>query len=176
MPVFFVGFSCEGDDSEDKGNNSDNDDNNDDSQGPDESPPWISSECIGRDQAQLLGISLIVDGEETEMPAIVFSTDVLAIAMEYSDESCKIEGGLIFINASDKDAELTDLIRYHYDIEEIGCSSAEDGPFYLYINPIDFILPEGVERNFPMEFRLVDYCYSASKPEYLPLDFTVVEE
>jgi len=142
-------------------------------------PPIPPAECKGNVAPKLLGITLIVNGVETDMPATVLITDTIAIAMKYSDTNCNLDSGKIRITASDEDNELQglDTLNYHYyPIENIGCSSAETGaPYYVEIDPSDYFLPQGVERNYPWQFRLLDSCNYESQPEYLPLDFTVTE-
>lgn len=133
--------------------------------------------CEGTSGPHLLGITLYVNGEKVKMPAQVRSTDELKIAMKYSDADCNIAGGFIQITANEHDPkvfELIDIIQHYYDIETIGCSSREEGhPYFLNIDPNDYLLPEGLNRTLPMELLLDDMCGFPSHPYSLPLDFTV---
>jgi hypothetical protein len=140
---------------------------------------YYPPECEENIWPLLLSVVLIVNGEETEMPTTVFTTDELAIAMEYSDQDCNLMGGEILIIPNNDDpnySALDKIMRHHYKLETIGCSSAQEGePYILNINPLDYLLPGWLERALPMQFHLFDACYFSSDP-FLPLDFTVVEE
>jgi len=136
--------------------------------------------CEGTESPMLLGVELIVNGEQTTMPATVLITDQLEIAMEYYDADCNLNGGNIRIlpdTLEPKYGELDDYLYHIYFITNSGCSSDQEGaPYYLNITPTDYLLPTNLERTLPLEFHLEDVCGFPSQPFFLPLDFTVVEK
>jgi len=133
--------------------------------------------CDNRNKPLLQGISLIVNNKEVEMPAVVRTTDNVKIAMNYFDKDCDLVGGYIEIKPDSNEPDtLDDILRHYYTIANIGCSSEEEGkPYFLSIDPIDYLLPADLKRTLPMEFSLEDSCTYESKPFFLPLDFTVTD-
>ena len=182
--AFLIGtswlLSCQtGDDEDDNDVDSDDDDN--DSGDDDDSNETPDPECDDTHLSQLLGISLKVNGNYVEMPAQVKTTDELILEMEYADEDCNLEGGRIRISPDQLDPQLFALDEYlHHTYKigpEIGCSSDKEGkPYSLELDPNEYLLPENLERTLPMDLRLSDRCHFACVPDYLPLDFTVVED
>jgi len=164
--LFLTLFSCGGDDD-------DNQSSDDDNGAPEPNPG-----CAGDAQPEFLGLALIVNGVEVETPATILTTDEMQLAIEYSDADCNVDGGEIYSNNStSQDSDLFDYISHYYKLENTGCSTEELGhPYYLMIDPHDFLLPEGLVRTAPINFHLYDVCFSCSIPDRIPLDFTVVEE
>ena len=159
----------------------DDDDDDTDSGDDDDSNTTADPECDDTHLSQLLGISLKVNGSYVEMPAEVKTSDELTIEMEYADEDCNLEGGHIRISPAPWDPQfhaLDEYLYHTYDIgSEIGCSSEKEGkPYSLELDPSGYIIPEDLQRTFPMDLRLSDRCAFACVPDYLPLDFTVVED
>jgi hypothetical protein len=129
--------------------------------------------CDNRRRPLLQGLSLIVNNKNVKMPAVVRTTDNVKIAVQYSDADCDLEGGRIWIESDSGD--IVDLI-HGYTIGPIGCSSKEEGkPYFLTIDPMDYLLPEGLERTLPLQLYMEDSCTYTSKPFFLPLDFTVTD-
>lgn len=146
-------------------------------------PSWEGSpeECDHDHSPDLVEVKLLINGVETDMPVTVLTTDEIQLAIEYSDGECNLEGGTVVIYADPEDPkhyELDQLIEHFYTIENIGCSSEEEGhPYYQSIDPLDYLLPEGLVRALPMLLRLFDNCmYTIGSYNILPLDFTVVKE
>ena len=175
--IFFVacGFNdkSDGDDSDDQVEDDDNDDDIVD----DDNEPG----CENSRRPELLGITLRVNGETVEMGVTVTLDDTLAVALEYADPGCDLGGGRINTRADEREPfliEINNNILWHYLIsDDIGCSSADEGAPYLHqLDPNDYLLPDWVTREYPIHFALYDKCDNVSDPNFLPLDFTVVDE
>ena len=156
------------------------DDDEDTYSGDDDDSTWDPDpECDPTIRPQLLGLSLRVNGVLVEMPADVKVTDELIVEMEYADEDCNLEGGRVLITIDPEEPSLfslDELIRYYYDIgSDVGCSSEESGPYPIALDPNDYIIPDDLERIYPLHFKMRDICKN-SDPFWLPLDFTVVTD
>jgi hypothetical protein len=180
MIAGFLAANCSNGDSSDEETRIDDDDDNDDDDDDDDDQTSGGDEFCDNINigALLMSLTLLINDVAVEMPATVLTTDSLAIAMEYSDAECNLEGGFIMISpdmSEEQIGPLQDLIHDHYSTDGIGCSSEVDGPFVLDLDPFHFLLPEGLERQYPMIYYLSDECGAASEPKFLPLDFTVIE-
>ena len=178
--MFFIACDKDDEDSADAGDDDDDDDdNNDDSDG---NP---ATECEDHTYPDILSITLIVNNEETEMPATVDVEDTLAIEFEYADPDCDFFGFLddpylrTFPFALEpQNLELTEYLDHRYFLEpdKMGCSSAEFGaPYHLDIDPVDYLLPPDLHREYPLDVILKDSC-GLCNMDHAHLDFTVVAD
>ncbi len=169
----------EGADDDDVGDDDDTDGNDDDDSSSDNDNP----ECDSNVYPVLISVALIVNGVETQMPTTVQATDALAIAFEYSDEDCNLDdvgsdygegyGGRVDIRWNTLE-DLPIEVHAYWLSNDIDCSSEEKGaPYFLEIDPNDYIPANGYVRQYPLRMTLFDNCGSGSNR--LEIDFTVEE-
>lgn len=122
----------------------------------------------------------MVNGIAVEMPATVNLSDSLTVAIEYEDPDCNLIGGRIVIHPNYYETyrdEMQEIIQGVYILDEIGCSSIEEGePFILQLDPNNYYFPPPITRSYPFEMNMSDICLNINdKTETQYLDFTVVE-
>ncbi len=127
------------------------------------------TECEGpTHHPVILDYYLLVNGEIAEQPATVHLEDAFALAVEYEDEDCNLEGGYLATNTS-TEGGLTEA-KHVYPINNIGCSSAETGePYYQELEPSEFQFDQ---QKYPLYFNIRDRCRLPAEKEFI--EFTVV--
>ena len=194
----YLSFACSTDDDDNDDNNNDsnlddddNDNDNDDTSSSmdddsgddtDDDTSDYCSEHQGDDwEPALFSTTLLVNGEEVEMPATVHLSDTLALAIEYEDPDCNLIGGRITINPNPNEIyryEIEKILPGAYILEDIGCSSNEEGePYNLSLDTNNFYFPSPIIRSYPLILYMSDVCGNINdKEEAQYLDFTVVED
>ena len=172
--LLFVFAACDSSDPSTSSGQADDDDSDDDSDGQ----PYEG--CEENTAPELLSITVIVNGLPVEQPVTLDTNDTLAFSIEYYDEECNFQmedrRGMIRFLASDADVyaygDAAKVLDNSYYLDGIGCSSEEDGPFVINVDPNDFAVPEDFNRLEPLWAYLVDGCLAnISDPLYV--DFTV---
>ena len=134
-------------------------------------------------------VELLVNDEIVDQPVTLKTSDSLKIRFEYFDEDCnlidveglenELPGSLIIASDWRNEATVTDdtWSRIYFNRwflpDSTGCSSNENGPEVIEINPSRFLIPDGETKPYPYFLRIDDACGGASTPYHF-LDFTVV--
>ena len=159
---------------------SDDDSSTDDDAADDDSDGQPYEGCEENTAPEFISITIIVNGLPVEQPVTLDTNDTLAFSLEYFDAECNFQmedrRGSIGFLASDADAyahgDAAEVLNNYYHLDGIGCSSEEDGPFVINVDPNDFAVPEDFNRLEPLWAYLVDGCLAnISDPLYI--DFTV---
>jgi len=166
--------ACDGSNDDDDAQDDDDSDSDDDSDGQ----PYEG--CEENTAPEFISITVIVNGLPVEQPVTLDTNDTLAFSLEYFDAECNFQmddrRGSIQFRASEADktayGDAADVLGGAYHLDGIGCSSEEDGPFVINVDPNDFAVPEDFNRLEPLRVFLVDGCL-ANNSNSLYVDFTV---
>jgi hypothetical protein len=122
--------------------------------------------CNTNRAPEILGVTVVVNGEPVATPVAIAATDALQLWMEYRDADCNLDGGTVLLN-NQVDHTVYSPLGPDDRLEGMACSSAEAGaPFKFDVDPAFFRDLGGAT----VVLNLFDDCEAGS--ESWPLEIT----